>query len=106
MAKVTYIEFNGTVHVADVDLGMSLMQGAITNQVPGIEADCGGAATCGTCHCYIDQEWADKAGTITEIEKSMLEFVPDATSNSRLSCQIQVTEKIDGIVVQMPKSQH
>lgn len=106
MPKITYIEFNETPHVIDVDPGLSVMEGAVQNNVPGIDADCGGACSCGTCHVYVDSSWIDKLAAKSEVEASMLEFVIQPRENSRLSCQLQVTDELDGLVVRMPESQH
>ncbi|MCF4167256.1 2Fe-2S iron-sulfur cluster-binding protein [Zavarzinia compransoris] len=106
MAKITYIEFNGTEHVIDVKPGLSVMEGAVKNNVPGIDGDCGGACACATCHVYVDDAWRDKVGTAEELEKSMLEFAESVEENSRLSCQIVVSDALDGLVVRMPESQH
>jgi 2Fe-2S ferredoxin len=106
MAKITYIEFNGTEHVIDVKPGQSVMEGAVKNNVPGIDADCGGACACATCHCYVDDSWSDKTGARSAMEDSMLDFAENVEPNSRLSCQIKVTDELDGLVVRMPESQH
>ena len=106
MAKITYIEFNGTEHVIDVKPGLTVMEGAVKNNVPGIDADCGGACACATCHVYVDPAWAAKAGERNAMEESMLDFAENVQDNSRLSCQIKVTEELDGIVVRLPESQH
>ena len=106
MAKITYIEFNGAEHVVDVKNGLSVMEGAVKNNIPGIDADCGGACACATCHVYVDQAWLDKTGSQSAMEESMLDFAENVEPNSRLSCQIKVTKALDGFVVRMPKSQH
>ena len=106
MAKITYIEHNGKEHVVEVDNGLSVMEGAVKNLVPGIDADCGGACACATCHVYVDPAWTDKTGTAEGMETSMLEFAEDVEENSRLSCQIEVSDELDGLVVRMPASQH
>ncbi len=106
MAKVTYIEFTGAEHVIDVKPGYSVMEGAVKNNVPGIDADCGGACACATCHVYVDPAWEPKTGTQNAMEASMLDFAENVKPNSRLSCQIKVTEELDGLVVHMPESQH
>ncbi|MBL8781271.1 MAG: 2Fe-2S iron-sulfur cluster binding domain-containing protein [Alphaproteobacteria bacterium] len=106
MAKIKYIEHNGKEHVVDVKPGMSVMEGAVKNLIPGIDADCGGACACATCHVYVDQAWTGKIEPMQEMEKTMLDFAEAVESNSRLSCQIKVTEALDGFVVRMPKSQH
>ena len=106
MAKITYIEFNGTEHVIDVEPGASVMQGAVKNGVKGIDADCGGACACATCHVYVDPAWTAKTGEQNDIEKSMLDFAENVAPNSRLSCQINVTDELNGLIVRMPESQH
>jgi 2Fe-2S ferredoxin len=106
MAKITYINVEGIKHVIEVKPGMSVMEGAVRQDVPGIDADCGGACACATCHVYVDEEWLSKTGTRGEMETSMLEMANDLKPNSRLSCQIKVAEELDGLVVYTPKSQH
>jgi 2Fe-2S ferredoxin len=106
MAKITYIEHDGTEHVVDVKTGLSVMEGAIKNNVPGIDADCGGACACATCHVYVDAGWEDKTGEKSAMEESMLDFAENVEPNSRLSCQIKVTDDLEGLVVRMPESQH
>ena len=108
MPKVTYIEFNGTAHDVDVPVGLSVMRGAVDNNVPGIDADCGGECACATCHVYLEPEWLAKIGTPAagSQEASMLSFAAVAQPNSRLSCQIAMTEELDGLVVRMPEGQH
>ena len=106
MAKVTYVEFDGTEHTVEVKVGNSVMEGAIKNNVPGIDADCGGACACATCHVYVDAAWRDKTGEKSAMEESMLDFAENVEENSRLSCQIKVSDALDGLVVRMPESQH
>jgi 2Fe-2S ferredoxin len=106
MAKITYIEFDGTEHVVDVKNGLSVMEGAVKNNIPGIDADCGGACACATCHVYVEPEWLDKTGDKSAMEESMLDFAESVEPNSRLSCQIRVSDELDGLVVKMPESQH
>ena len=106
MPKITYIEFNGTEHQIDVKPGLSVMEGAVKNNVPGIDGDCGGACACATCHVYVEEAWRAKVGGAEELEKSMLEFAENVQENSRLSCQIVVSDALDGLVVRMPESQH
>ena len=106
MAKITYIEFDGTPHEVDVKTGLSVMEGAVKNNIPGIDADCGGACACATCHVYVDEAWRDKTGTPSAMEESMLDFAENVEANSRLSCQIKVSGALDGLVVRMPESQH
>ena len=106
MAKITYIEFSGKEHVVEVKTGMSVMEGAVKNLIPGIDADCGGACACATCHVYVDKAWLDKLEPMQEMEKTMLDFAEGVEGNSRLSCQIKVSDALDGLVVRTPKSQH
>jgi 2Fe-2S ferredoxin len=105
MAKITYIEFNGTQHVLDIAPGQSVMRGAVDNKVRGILADCGGACACATCHVFVDPAWVDKVGEKSEVETIMLEDVCEPQENSRLSCQIKVTNELDGLVVRLPSRQ-
>lgn len=106
MPKITYVEHNGKEHVIDVAAGMTVMEGAVKHNVPGIDADCGGACACATCHVYVDEAWAAKTGESTGMEQSMLDFANDVQATSRLSCQIKVTAELDGLVVRLPQSQH
>jgi 2Fe-2S ferredoxin len=106
MAKITYIEHDGTEHVVDVKPGLSVMEGAVKNNIPGIDADCGGACACATCHVYVDEAWTEKTGSSSAMEESMLDFAENVEPNSRLSCQIRVSDALDGLVVRMPESQH
>ncbi len=102
MPKVTYIEFSGKQHVVDLQPGDSVMQGAVTNGVSGIAAICGGACSCATCHVYIDEAWRSRSGARNDLEESMLEMADDVQPNSRLACQIKMTEELDGLVVHIP----
>jgi 2Fe-2S ferredoxin len=106
MARVTYIEHDGTEHAVDVKVGNSVMEGAIKNNVPGIDADCGGACACATCHVYVDEGWKAATGERSDMEESMLDFAENVQDNSRLSCQIKMTDELDGLVVRLPASQH
>jgi 2Fe-2S ferredoxin len=106
MPKITYVEFSGTEHAIEVKTGLTVMEGAVKHNVPGIDADCGGACACATCHVYVDAAWTDKVGSPSAMEESMLDFAENVEPNSRLSCQIKVTEALDGLVVRMPESQH
>ena len=106
MAKITYIEHSGAEHTVDVKTGLSVMEGAIKNNVPGIDADCGGACACATCHVYVDAAFEGKTGEKSAMEESMLDFAENAEPNSRLSCQIKVTDELDGLIVRLPESQH
>ncbi|MHA6287725.1 2Fe-2S iron-sulfur cluster-binding protein [Maricaulis sp. CAU 1757] len=105
MPKITYIEHNGNEHPIDVPNGLSVMEGAVRNLVPGIDADCGGACACATCHVYVDAAWTDKTGSREPMEESMLDFADGVEDNSRLSCQIKVTDALDGLVVRIPEHQ-
>lgn len=105
MAKITYIEFNGKEHVIDVPTGSSVMEGAIQNNVRGIIAECGGVCSCATCHVHVDDAWVAKLPSKNEEEEGMLDAVVELKPNSRLSCQIKVTEDLDGLVVRMPEKQ-
>ncbi len=106
MAKITYIEHNGTEHVVDVKTGLSVMEGARDNNIPGIEADCGGACACSTCHVYVHPDWVGKLPAKEAMEEDMLDFAwqPDA-ERSRLTCQLKVSDALEGLVVQMPEKQ-
>jgi 2Fe-2S ferredoxin len=106
MAKITYIEFNGSEHTIEVRNGFTVMEGAVKNNVPGIDADCGGACACATSHVYVDPAWVEKTGKASAMEESMLDFAENVTETSRLSCQIKVTDELEGLVVRMPESQH
>jgi 2Fe-2S ferredoxin len=106
MAKIKYIEHSGKEHEVDVPAGWSVMEGAVKNLIPGIDADCGGACACATCHVFVDEAWLAKLPKKEDMEGTMLDFAPDMAANSRLSCQIKVKPELDGLVVRMPKSQH
>ncbi|MHA1522874.1 MAG: 2Fe-2S iron-sulfur cluster-binding protein [Alphaproteobacteria bacterium] len=105
MAKITFIEHDGTAHEVEAQEGASVMESAIKNLVPGIEADCGGACACATCHVFVDAKWTAAVGGPSEMEEDMLDFAFDVRDNSRLSCQITVSEKLDGLVVRTPEKQ-
>ena len=106
MPKITYIEANGTAHVVDAPTGQTVMEAAVKHAVPGIDADCGGACACATCHVYVDPAWAAALPAKTDLEETMLDFAPEQKPNSRLSCQLGMAEALDGIVLRLPKSQH
>ena len=106
MPLINYVESNGTTHSVQVETGTSVMQGAIDNGIEGIVAECGGSCTCATCHCYVDDAWYDRLREPQEMEKDMLVCAHDAKPTSRLSCQIRVTEDLDGLVVHVPASQY
>jgi len=105
MPKITFIEHNGTEHQVDADVGSSVMRAAIDNLVPGIDADGGGECSCATCHVYVDPAWMDKVGRPEDREESMLDLNPEREQNSRLSCQIPVTDELDGLKVTVPEFQ-
>jgi 2Fe-2S ferredoxin len=106
MAKVTYIEHSGKEHVLDLAQGTTIMEGAVKNRIPGIDADCGGACACATCHVFVDADWIDKVCKPGSMEESMLDFAEGVTPLSRLSCQISMTAELDGIIVRLPAAQH
>jgi 2Fe-2S ferredoxin len=100
------VEHNGTEHEVNVPVGTSIMQGAVNHLVPGIEGDCGGLCACGTCHIYVPSDWQALCGAPDELEQGMLEFAFDVEPSSRLSCQIEVTEEMEGLRVLMPNRQY
>jgi len=106
MAKITFIEYSGATHEVDAKIGLSVMEAAVKNNVPGVDADCGGTCSCATCHVYVAEPWLDRAGMPSALEASMLEFAENIQSNSRLSCQIVVSDALDGLIVRLPQSQH
>src|SRR5579862_5369219 len=107
MAAVTYIEHDGTQHKLEVPNGNSVMQGAVSNMVEGIVAECGGGLACATCHCYVDEAWIDRVGPPSEAEHQMLESAAaDRKRGSRLSCQISVSDALDGLIVRLPATQY
>ena len=105
MPTITFIEFDGTEHELAIDPGESLMRAAIDNGVPGIDADCGGECSCATCHVILDEDWFARVGAMKERDEEMLDMNPERTPTSRLSCQIPVTDALDGIRVQIPEFQ-
>ena len=105
MAKIKYIEHGGEEHEIEVTNGLTVMEGAIQNNIPGIEADCGGGMACATCHVYVNKEWIDKLPTKEEGEEDMLDMAFEPKSNSRLSCQLTITDELDGLVVNIPSKQ-
>lgn len=106
MPLINYIEANGDHFEAEVAVGESVMHGAVDNLINGILAECGGACACATCHCYVDEAWADKIPAPSEAEQDLLEAVVEPRPTSRLSCQIYVTADMDGFTVHLPKSQY
>jgi ferredoxin, 2Fe-2S len=105
MAKITFIQPDGTSQTVDAQAGMTVMEAAKMNNVPGIDAECGGACACATCHVYIDAAWREKAGKPADMEEDMLDFAFDVREESRLCCQIKVGAQIDGLVVRVPAKQ-
>ena len=108
MVKIIFIDPEGKRHEVEAEEGMTLMEAAVRNMVPGIDADCGGACACATCHVYVDPAWKEKMASLferSEAEEDMLDFAFDVRENSRLSCQIKVTPEMEGLVVQVPEQQ-
>ncbi len=105
MAKITYIDIAGTARTVEGEVGSTVMETAIRNGVPGIEAECGGACACSTWHVYVDEPWREKAGAPAPMEEDMLDFAYEVKPNSRLSCQMKVTDDLDGLVVRTPERQ-
>ena len=105
MTKIVYIEHDGKSHSIDVQNGLTVMEGAVQNNIPGIDADCGGSMACATCHVYVKEEWFNKLPKPEEGEEDMIDVAHEPKKNSRLSCQITVSDKIDGLVVITPEKQ-
>ena len=105
MAKITFIQPDGQTQTVEAEAGLTVMEAAKLANVPGIEAECGGACACATCHVYVDEPWREKTGKPSEMEEDMLDFAFDVRDESRLSCQIRVTADIDGLVVRVPAKQ-
>lgn len=105
MAKITFIQHNGTEQTVEGLAGMSVMETAVKNLVPGIDADCGGACACATCHVYVEPEWRQAVGARNDMEEDMLDFAFDVRESSRLSCQIKVRPELDGLRVRVPEKQ-
>ena len=105
MTKITYIENNGKAHVIEVANGLSVMEGAVQNDIPGIDADCGGGMACATCHVYVTEDWFDRLPKKEDGEEDMLDMAFEPKKNSRLSCQLIVSDEIDGLVVNIPSKQ-
>lgn len=105
MAKITYVQADGSSKDVEVPNGQSVKDGAVNNLVPGILAECGGACACATCHVYIDDSWVEKAGPAEGVEKDMLDFAVEPRETSRLSCQVDVTDDLDGLIVHVPFEQ-
>ena len=105
MPKITFIQPDGSEQVVEAEAGVTLMESAKMNDVPGIEAECGGACACATCHVYVDDAWREKTGKPSQMEEDMLDFAFDVRPSSRLSCQIKVSEDLDGLIVTVPEKQ-
>lgn len=105
MARINYVTHDGKTYAVDADDGISIMEAAQNNGVPGILADCGGCMSCATCHVYIDPEWLDTVGKAESDEEAMLEAAIDPRENSRLSCQVKASATLDGLIVHIPKTQ-
>lgn len=105
MVQITFIDAAGQSRSVEGEVGATVMETALNCDVPGIEAECGGACACATCHVYIDEAWREKTGKPSAMEESMLDFAEDVEPNSRLSCQIKVTDALDGLIVRLPESQ-
>jgi len=105
MPKIKYIEHNGKIHEIEVPKGLTVMEGAVQNNIPGIDADCGGSCACATCHVYVDEKWFSKLPEKERAEVDMLDMAYEANKFSRLSCQIIVEDELDGLVVKMPSKQ-
>jgi ferredoxin, 2Fe-2S len=105
MPKITYIEHDGTAHTVDARTGDTVMETALAQSVPGIVAECGGSCTCATCMVYVDEAWQDRVGERTPEEEDQLDFAFDVKPNSRLSCQIRVSDELDGLIVRTPAYQ-
>jgi len=105
MSKITYIDNQGNSKTIDVENGLTVMEGAIQNDIPGIDADCGGSMACATCHVYVEEKWLDKIPKAEEAEVDMIDMAHEPKKNSRLSCQIIVTDKLEGLVIKTPEKQ-
>lgn len=105
MAKITFVEHNGTERVIEAVVNTTVMETARNNDIPGIEAECGGSCACATCHVYVDKAWIEKTGERSEMEEDMLDFAFDVRENSRLCCQMKVTDELDGLIVRTPERQ-
>ena len=105
MAKIKYIEHNGKQHEIDVANGLSVMEGAVQNDIPGIDADCGGGMACATCHVYVKEDWFNKLPKKEDGEEDMLDMAFEPKTNSRLSCQLTVSDELDGLIVNIPSKQ-
>ena len=105
MVKLTFIQHDGASQTVEAEPGVTVMEAAKLNDIPGIEAECGGACACATCHVYVEPEWVEAVGKPSEMEEDMLDFAFDVREESRLSCQIRISDKLDGLVVKVPSKQ-
>lgn len=105
MGSITFIEHDGNEHKVEIEEGRTLMQTAADNLVPGLDGDCGGECACGTCHVIVEKDWVSRVGSASDTEEQMLDMTPEKEDTSRLSCQIPVTEEMDGLVVRIPEFQ-
>ncbi len=105
MAKITFIQDDNSQQTIEAENGTTVMEAAIKNMISGIDADCGGACACSTCHVYVESEWLEATGERTEMEEDMLDFAFDVRENSRLSCQIKVAPELNGLTVRVPVKQ-
>ena len=105
MSKITYVDSSGNSKTIDVENGLSVMEGAIQNNIPGIDADCGGGMACATCHVYVKEEWLNKLNKPEDAEQDMIDMAFEPKKNSRLSCQLIVSDKLDGLIVTTPSKQ-
>ena len=105
MVAITFVEFSGTAHQVEAQEGSTAMEAAVRNGVPGIDAECGGACACATCHVYVDEAWRAQVGEPSPMEEDMLDFASEVAPNSRLSCQIKLTAALDGLVLRLPERQ-
>ena len=106
MPLIYFVTYDGNQYEAEVETGKTVMEAAVENMIDGILAECGGSCSCATCHCYIDEQWLAVTGEAKDTEKEMLEIPPEPKDNSRLSCQITITDQMDGLIVHLPKSQY
>ena len=105
MSKITYIDNQGGSKTIDVENGLTVMEGAIQNDIPGIDADCGGSMACATCHVYVEEKWLDKIPKVEDAEVDMIDMALEPKKNSRLSCQLTVSNELDGLIVRTPEKQ-
>ena len=106
MPKITYVENDGKSHTVEVDNGLTVMEGAVQNNIPGIDADCGGSMACATCHVYVKENWFNKLPKKEDGEEDMLDMAYEPNKFSRLSCQLTVSDKLEGMIVNLPEKQN